>query len=619
MNAAVLSIAACMLAGPSGAVYVPSDPMRYTTWNPGLNSVGGIPNRATVCANLSPGGGDDSAAIQSALDACPDGQVVRLSAGEFIVNDYLTIRTSITLRGAGPGSTILRKTNGATSTPCDPAPEAEPVIIVGPARFGTGPDESTAQDLAADGNKGEDFVDLTNASGFSPGRFVLLDELSNSSWQPDRAEKSDQIWASPDYRVTWQFHDPEIVFVDDPLLPTKPTSGPAASWFSRQDRVTAEIKEIASVAGNRVTFTSPLHINYRANPDHNAQLTSFPDFVRDAGIEDLTVTGGSNGNVRFQAAAYSWAKNVELDWWLEEGFPISNSFRVEIRDSYLHDHGCAQPSADSYLISLSEGSSEVLIENNVLARADKMMVARCAGAGSVVGYNYADQGYINYIPGWIEVGLNASHMVGPHHVLFEGNYGFNWDSDVTHGNSIYMTIFRNHLRGMRTPFTNQLDGIVQDDNNDPGAGPKRVAGAQAYSYWMTFVGNVLGSPGQMTGWTYDASGPAGWNTDTIWLLGWDTDYFDPEVRNTAVRDGNWDWVQGQQTWHNTPTGDHDLPDSLYLSSKPAFFGSLPWPWVDPTTGNVATLPAQVRFNGLLVFADGFESGDFDRWSSQSGG
>ena len=48
-------------------------------------------------------------------------------------------------------------------------------------------------------------------------------------------------------------------------------------------------------------------------------------------------------------------------------------------------------------------------------------------------------------PSWIEVGLNASHMVGPHHVLFEGNYGFNWDSDKTHGNAIYHTIFRNHL------------------------------------------------------------------------------------------------------------------------------------------------------------------------------
>jgi hypothetical protein len=35
---------------------------------------------------------------------------------------------------------------------------------------------------------------------------------------------------------------------------------------------------------------------------------------------------------------------------------------------------------------------------------------------------------------------------------------------------------------------------------------------------------------------------------------------------------------------------------LYLSSKPAFFGSNPWPWVDPTTGTVQTLPAKARFD-----------------------
>ena len=38
-----------------------------------------------------------------------------------------------------------------------------------------------------------------------------------------------------------------------------------------------------------------------------------------------------------------------------------------------------------------------------------------------------------------------------------------------------------------------------------------------------------------------------------------------------------------------------LPDSLYLTQKPAFFGSNPWPWVDPTTGTVYTLPAKARF------------------------
>ena len=43
----------------------------------------------------------------------------------------------------------------------------------------------------------------------------------------------------------------------------------------------------------------------------------------------------------------------------------------------------------------------------------KSMVARCAGAGSVVAYNYMDMGYINYNAAWIETGLNASHMVGP--------------------------------------------------------------------------------------------------------------------------------------------------------------------------------------------------------------
>jgi hypothetical protein len=73
----------------------------------------------------------------------------------------------------------------------------------------------------------------------------------------------------------------------------------------------------------------------------------------------------------------------------------------------------------------------VLIENGISVRANKVMVARSAGAGSVVGYNYMDMSYINTMPGWIEVGLNASHIVGSHHVLFEGNYGHNADSDRT--------------------------------------------------------------------------------------------------------------------------------------------------------------------------------------------
>src|SRR5262249_26769249 len=88
---------------------LPAD--RATTWNPGLMSVGGIPNRTTIFTNISAstygnGAQDASAGIQAALEACPAGQVVLLSPGTFTVNNFLLIHSAISLRGAGPGVTV---------------------------------------------------------------------------------------------------------------------------------------------------------------------------------------------------------------------------------------------------------------------------------------------------------------------------------------------------------------------------------------------------------------------------------------------------------------------------------------------------------------------------------
>ena len=49
----------------------------------GAGPAGGIPVGTTVCSALSPSGGDDGAPIQAAIDACPVGQVVQLTAGTF--------------------------------------------------------------------------------------------------------------------------------------------------------------------------------------------------------------------------------------------------------------------------------------------------------------------------------------------------------------------------------------------------------------------------------------------------------------------------------------------------------------------------------------------------------
>src|SRR2546426_2321041 len=86
-------------------------PERLTTWTPGIP--GGIPARATVCANVSAasygnGALDATAGIQAALDACPVEQVVQLSTGDFKITQWLQISKGIVLRGMGPAQTKLK-------------------------------------------------------------------------------------------------------------------------------------------------------------------------------------------------------------------------------------------------------------------------------------------------------------------------------------------------------------------------------------------------------------------------------------------------------------------------------------------------------------------------------
>ena len=235
---------------------------------------------------------------------------------------------------------------------------------------------------------------------------------------------------------------------------------------------------------------------------------------------------------------------------------------------YIHNGAWPVNGGGGYNISLAGASSEILVEDSISVLTNKVMVDRSAGAGSVIAYNYMDDGYIKGQDGWVEIGLNASHMVGSHHVLFEGNYGFNIDSDQTHGNSIYHTFFRNYSSGYRKPFT-ALDGAQIDDT----AGcchPLRTIGVHAYAYWFSFIGNVLGTPGHTSGWVYDAIG--GLNTfppTGIWMLGYmdiSPQGYDPKVAGTAIRDGNFDYLTNKVHWASNDA-IRSLPNSLYLNSQ----------------------------------------------------
>lgn len=715
---AVSTAHTAVMLSQGGAPIIPNH--RNFPWNPGMTSRGGIPNRVTTCGSaVSPIGGasDDSAAIQGAVDACGDNQVVVLNSGTFIVNNAILIYKPITLRGAGPGVTILKKTNGAhvrlaaivagtngihkpensgasgsltgsiasttltvTAASGDPlnagdtisgtgvtagtqivtqltgttggigtytvshsqtvasramtmayTVDVQPIIQVAPSTFPT-PNEPGTQLLTADGLEGTYTVTIADASAFAAGQFVILDELSGASWKPlplgfgcsdsfDNVSTTGcTVLPNPPFvwqgdRVAWNMHWPTQHFQDD--SGTADSSGPyqgspgtppdAMSWFSRTDRPTNEMKEIASVTGNTLTFTSPISLTYRLS--HKAEITGYsPTYLgrnsvqtTNAGVEELSMYGGANGNLRFESAAYSWAKHVEGTQWINEGIAIDNSFRIEIRDSYFHTGSWPEPGGAGYAISLADFSSEVLIENNIILDTNKNMVMRSSGTGSVVAYNYADDSWDFDTPVWQEVGLNASHMAGSHHVLFEGNYSHNFDSDYTHGNAIYMTVFRNVLTGQRRDFDNT-------------GGNVRAIGAAYGSWFDTFIGNILGAIGMAPGFEYDytdismscdtsgnhcTGNNATWAAGDVWKMGYDPERFtmnpDPQTLATMVRDGNYDVVTNSQRWHNTPRGFR-IPDSLYLKSKPSFFGSMAWPWSNPATGKIYTLPAKARYD-----------------------
>ena len=581
----VLALSACSAipaAAQVGTGLIPATSL--TTWAPGVR---GIPARTEVCATVvastyGDGAQEASAGIQAAIDACPAGQVVQLTPGVFTLNNHVRIGKAITLRGAGPRVTTLQKTNQNA--------EQEQLVIIGPSRW-PNINETTAVNLTADAVQGSMSVTVQNGAGFAPGQFVKLDEddYNTATWMalpPLLSGASPQILATD--RLVWPIRNP-------PQSGDLPSGG--LSWFSRRGRPLAEIKEVTAVSGNTITFSTPVHITYTTAKA--AQLVRYTGtdsvHARLAGVEEMTLTGGSDGNVSFLNAAYSWARHIECTQYGNPCVDIRNGFRIELRDSDIHDTIYPYPGGGGYALSLSHGTSEVLIENNIIMGANKLMVARSAGAGSVVGYNYVDNGFIANYPGWVEVGINASHMLGSHHVLFEGNQAFNYDSDDTWGGALAMTVFRNHLTGRRRDY--------------PDADNVRAAGLMFGSWWHTFAGNVLGEAGRVDGWIYEDPGDGTYghpsnlwsNRPSIWKLGYApgawTQRPDPKVRSTVVREGNFDYVTNTVRWDNGP---RELPNSLYLTEKPAFFGDLPWPWVDPTgTTKVWTLPARARFESPL--------------------
>jgi len=95
----------------------------------------------------------------------------------------------------------------------------------------------------------------------------------------------------------------------------------------------------------------------------------------------------------------------------------------------------------------------------------------------------------------------------------------------------------------------------------------------------------------------------------IYRLGYNADdnqklVCDDRPKATLFRHANYDYVNNAVVW-DPATPDHQLPDSLYLGGKPAWFEDMRWPPINPETAPKTeasslepVIPAMRRFGAM---------------------
>ena len=547
----------------TGVLQVQSDtlpPERRVDWSE-AGVPGGIPLRNTIYKQLNEidrqGATDVSGVIQANLNACPPDQIVVLPSGTFRVDATLTMPNRVILRGAG-ATTVIRAN------------------IAGDIIKFYGPYWRYASPIAitAGANKGSTSMEIAGTADLATGIKIQV--------QCD--------------------NDPSIMFPG--------SEGSGGAWAKGQ------WVEVTSVSSRTVTFTPALYQDYLSGQNPRVRFPvngadAHRNFTEYAGVENLTlknINPSANASVSLNFSAYCWLKGVtSLDASVCHVWPL-DTFRCEVRDSYFH--GVLPPITSSrcYGIQLgtpggsdpSSKSTAMLIENNIWDGNRGHILIGYGAAGCVVGYNYFTN-TLSEVPNVQKMDI-AIHSSFPMMNLVEGNVGVRGVvADTFHGNSSYNVIFRNWWKGKTQGKDSALCSIELD----------------SYQRYFSALGNVLGYPG-ITSDVAALSDPSGQsvyervapedapygNFFKVWMIGYDgegggTGRSDPQVVGTLLRHGNFDYVTGQTAWDSN-ISDRKLPNSLYYSTRPAWWPStLPWPAIGPDRDPMTNkIPAEIRFSSL---------------------
>ena len=563
-----------------GADIIPTD--RLADWRPGVTVgvPGGIPTDRTnlIDVTMEPyaadntGTADAQPAIMKAVAAAKDKDVVYLPAGTYRINTAIAVgKSKLTIRGAGPGKTVLMAYNSGRGGAID---------INFLASNGAGWWNANGLKLGITGSPARGATILTL------GDTKALDALPQGG--------IGQIC--------------QVSLKNDPKLPV--VSPGNAEYLRKQ------LTRIVAKTPTTVTIDPPLLFDL---PGELApRLIPAGGQVEFVGIEDLTVNG-VNSSTRHSPVVMNqsygcWVKNVSVINVPNWHFLSMDSLQCEIRHCHLAKR--TKPMGPDGGGLTFGGCSFFLVEDNVLAEAFPQIEVNST-CGSVFAYNFCDD--LGIQGDLLGGSINSNHGAHNSFNLYEGNCAPKFQCDGYHGGGSHDTAFRNWFHGSSEKtaqfwvcvnlnrFTRNYS-LVGNVLGRKGATWIYDAADRPFNYGQHLI-YAFGFPGMGYG---GFSGTAQPSKGKNWA-DWDKmlagapgkgpgaggfQELDLDVRATTLLKGNYNYKDNGVP-ESESLGNATLPKSLYLTAKPTWFGDLAWPPFGPDTEfEKNRIPAQVRYEAM---------------------
>lgn len=575
-----------------------------------------IINRSTQCGSTIAAYTGTADTINAALTSCAgSNQVVQLGAGTFSLSTSIkAIPQNETLRGMGPNSTFIVFTGENTN--CNGVGATAVCFWNGDSSAFNNNGAPTTP-LSGSFAKGSTSLTFGTVSGLAVGQSVIFT-------QNDINTDPGNIWPCQTEGANGDCSQ-------------QGGQGVAKAGASESQNVT-----VMAINGNVVTFFPGLAApNWSSSQSPTAWWSSMSTLVG-FGLEELSLDysnlGADENGIELHLVRNCWVKHIRSINNTSSGgathkhINIYSSNHVTVRDSYFYG---ASPTSEGYGVDNGPGSSNDLSENNIFQHLPTGEINETSCC-NVFGYNFwVDNYYNNGAPNWQQQG-EFHHGAGDHLILYEGDEGVTgFDGDDIHGTSFMLTHFRNYLAG-------------HDPTTTAPTAPKNQATFAYFPFsnnrYYNAVGNVLGgnlSSGATTAYhnfyqnaptsTTDCSGTSGNSALSVWVLGFGdqagtgfsatcigagfTIYNDALVVSTLMRWGNYtacssdaacnatrfqasENASGAPVYPGLSSPSSTLPASFYLSAKPSFWGSMPWPAVggDVSGGNVPNVGGHAYWN-----------------------